>query len=139
MNRVEELLLKAKKEDFEKKETQIVESERLAQVLGLPEPVEVEIQEIDQRKLNSIIGMQIDADGDYDKTKSFDAKLMLVVEGLKEPSMKSKELQAHFEKSTPKELAELIIGRDVTKISNAIGKLSGIEEEKKKDEEQIKN
>lgn len=127
MNKVEELLLKARKEEFEKKDTAIVKSEDLANALGMEEPIEVLIEEICQRKLSDIMAMQVTDKGAIDKTKMFDAQLMMIVEGLKDPCMKSEALLEHFGKPTPKELAEFLFKGDINKLNTEISRLCGLE------------
>ena len=136
MTLVDELLkADAKKADELKTGTYL--SERLAHVLGKDEPVEISIKEIASRRLNDILAYQIDAKGNVDFSKSFYARLMVCIEGITNPDLKIKELQAHFGVGTAKELAEKLFGSEVTEISDAISKLSGIVAED--NEEEIKN
>ncbi|MCQ4637670.1 hypothetical protein NE619_13130 [Anaerovorax odorimutans] len=127
MNKVEELLMKARKEDFEKKEEAVVPSAALGKALHMEGPIDVLIEEISQRKVSDIMAMQINEKGRFDKTKVFDAQLMLIVEGVKDPSPKSKDLLEHFGKATPKELAEFLFKSDIGRLYEEIGKLCGIE------------
>lgn len=111
-------------------------SKRLAQLIGETDPVEITVREIPQRKLNELMAMQYSNKGNFQIERTFDAKLMSIVEGVVEPSMTDKELLNHFNASTPKELAEVLFGSEVTAISDAIMELSGVSEE---NEEDLKN
>ena len=113
-----------------------VKSSRLAQILGEDEPVDVEIKEIPQRKLNDIMAMQYSSSGKFQISQTFDAKLMSLVEGVVNPSLRDKDLQTHFHAETPKKLAEILFGSEVTKISDEILSISGVSED---DEEEVKN
>ena len=95
MNLVDKLLkMDAKK--AEELQTGSVESKRLAKLLGV-DKVEVQIREIKSRRVNDIVAYQIDQKGKFDYSKSYDAKLMMCVEGIVEPDLRNKDLQAHFE------------------------------------------
>lgn len=111
-------------------------SKRLAKLLGEDEAVEIEIAEIPQRKLNEIMAIQYSNSGKLQLTKSFDAKLMSIVEGVRNPSLKDSELQKHFNAESPKKLAEILFGSEVTDLSDAIMGISGISDDK---DEEIKN
>lgn len=137
MTLVEELLkADAKKADELKLGT--FKSERLAKILGKKKAVEVQIQEIKSRRLNDIISYQVDRKGNFDTSKSFDAKIMACVEGIVNPDVKNKDLQKHFGVDNARELVEKLFGSEVTGISDAISELSGIKADEDIDEE-IKN
>lgn len=136
MNLVEQLL-QADAKKAEEKATGVVKSKKLAKILGLDTPVEVKIQEIDTRRLNDILAIQVDKKGNVDLTKALDSKLLACVEGIVEPSMKDKDLQKHYHAATPKDLALTLFGFEVTAISDAICELSGVTDEDNEDE--IKN
>lgn len=140
MNKVEELLLKAKKEDFQTKETRIVKSKFLGKKLGMGEPAEVTIRELSGRKATELSNMIFDAEGNLDKAKIFDTNLHLLVEGVVSPSMKNEEYKAHFGAESPKHLAEIVFGTDAIRIADEIKEMSGLTNEKEKeDREQVKN
>ena len=111
-------------------------SKRLAQLIGETEPIEITVREIPQRKLNELMAMQYSSKGNFQIERTFDAKLMSIVEGVVEPSMTDNDLLNHFNASSPKELAEVLFGSEVTAISDAIMELSGVSEE---NEEDVKN
>lgn len=146
MNLVDELLQKDISEAMKKK-TGIVKSKRLAEVLGRTEPVEIQIKEIRQRRVNEIIGMQFDKKGKRDFGKIFDANLVAITEGVTYPPMNDKRLMEKFRADSPKQLAEFMFGGEVGRISDAILELSGVkgdeddEEDDGEDEEigEIKN
>ena len=135
MNLVEKLVNADCSKAYELKR-RTFKSKRLAQLIGETEPVEITVREIPQRKLNELMAMQYSNKGTFQIERTFDAKLMSIVEGVIEPPMTDKELLSHFNASTPKELAEVLFGSEVTAISDAIMELSGVSEE---NEEDLKN
>ena len=135
MTLVEELLkADAKKADELKLGT--FKSERLAEILGKKNSVDVQIREIKSRRLNDIITYPVDRKGSYDFSKNFEMKLMTCVEGIVNPDVKNKELQAHFGVDNGRELVEKLFGSEVTAIADAISELSGIKADA---EEEVKN
>ena len=136
MNLVDKLLkMDAKKP--EELQTGSVESKRLAKLLGV-DKVEVQIREIKSRRVNDIVAYQIDQKGKFDYSKSYDAKLMMCVEGIVEPDLRNKDLQAHFECKSAKDLCKKLFGMEITEISDAISLLSGVDTEEDH-EETVKN
>ncbi|MCI8408702.1 MAG: hypothetical protein HFJ09_05445 [Lachnospiraceae bacterium] len=128
----------AKKAGDLKKDT--YSSKKLAEILGEEEKVEITIREIPSRRINDLSTYQYDRKGNMDYSKNFDAKLMTCVEGIIEPNLRDKELQAHFKCKTANELCEKLFGFEVNYISDAIMRLSDVEEDAEKDtEEEIKN
>lgn len=134
MNLVE-ALIKADAKKAEELKTSVFLSKRLGKILGT-EPVEVKIKEIPNRRVNDITAYQIDRKGEFDFSKNFDAKLMMIVEGVVEPDLKNKELQEHFGCSKARELAEKLFQSEVTALSDAI---AGISEVENASEDEIKN
>ena len=134
MNLVE-ALIKADAKKAEELKTSVFLSKRLGKILGT-EPVEVKIKEIPNRRVNDITAYQIDRKGEFDFSKNFDAKLMMIVEGVVEPDLKNKELQEHFGCSKARELAEKLFQSEVTALSDAIADISEVENAS---EDEIKN
>lgn len=137
MNLVDELL-KADAKKADELQKSVYFSKKLAHILGKKELVEITICEINPRRLNDLISYQINSKGNVDFSKTFDAKLMTCVEGITEPQLTNKDLQAHFGASSAKELCEKLFGSEVNEISDEIAKLSGINSESD-NEEEIKN
>ena len=135
MNLVEQLVQVDVDKAYELKRD-IFKSERLKELLGLDVPVDVKIKELPQRKVQELLSMQYSSNGNHQMSKVFDSSLMCLVEGVEEPNLKDKELQEHFRAETPKRLAEVLFGREVTKISDAIMTLSGFGDD---NEEEVKN
>ena len=135
MNLVE-ALIKADAKKAEELKTSVFLSKKLANILGQSEAVEVKIKELPHRRVNDIMSYQLDKRGEYDFSKSFDAKLMMVVEGVVEPDLKNKELQEHFGCSKARELAEKLFQSEVTALSDTIADISGVEDAS---EDEIKN
>lgn len=140
MNLVDELL-KIDSKKTEELETGVFKSKKLAKLLGAKsDTVDVKFSEVKSRRLNDIISYQVDRKGRFDYAKSFDAKLMLCVEGLIDPDLRNKDLQKHFECDNAKELCEKIFGSEINELSDAISALSGIKEDEDEEmEEEIKN
>lgn len=127
MNLVDKLL-KADIKKADELETGVFQSRKLAKILGAKsETVEVAIREVKSRRLNDIISYQVDRKGRFDFSKSYDAKLMLCIEGVADPDLRNKELQNYFECEDAKALAEKLFGVEINELSDAISTLSGIE------------
>lgn len=114
-----------------------VKSKRLAWITGDEKTVDVEIQEVDQRRMNEILAMQFDKKGDFDPSRVYDAQLLTLVEGITYPPLKDKMLQAHYKCDSPKELAETLFRGEAKMIADKIAELSGGEE--LEEDEVIKN
>lgn len=137
MNLVEKLLRTDAKKAEELSEA-VVLSKKLGKLLG-EESAEVRIREIPAKRMNDLMAMQIDGKGNFDFKKSFDAKALAVAEAMIEPDLKNKELQEHFGCSTSKDLAIKLFGNELTSISDEVAKLSGMEDEIEKVDEEVKN
>ena len=131
-----EQLLKADAKNADELATSTVESKRLGRILGREDAIEIKIQEIPARRINDIVSLQFDKKGKFDITKAFDAKALCCVEGVLEPSLKDEGLLKHFGCATPKDLAIKLFGSELTKISDAITVLSGVDTET---EDDVKN
>lgn len=128
MNLVE-ALLKADESKAGQLETGIYKSKKLARVLGKKGTVDVEIREIPARRMNDILATQFGKKGDFDITKSFDAKALCAVDGVTNPNLKDQQLLQHFNCSTPKDLAIKLFGPELSQLSDAITKLSGYDDD----------
>lgn len=111
-------LLSADTEKFKEQPEDIVKSDVLSKKLGTE--AYVKVRGIKPRAYENIVAPATDNDA-----KQFDAKLMMLVEGVVEPNLKDKELQTYFGARTPKELAEILFGADANTIFIRIGQLSG--------------
>lgn len=110
-------LLQIDKEEPKKKITGTYESKRLKRMVG---EGTVEIESIRERKLKEYQTMAIDKKGDAVKDMIFEATLLVVVEGVKNPDLKNKELMEHFGAATPKDLAEILFDGEIDAIGDAI-------------------
>ena len=137
MNLVDKLLNVDAGKVNEKKEKNI-KSKRLGELMGLEEGVEIAIREIPAKRFNDILAKQYNSKGNFDYTKSFDAKALACAEAIVNPDLKSKELQEHFACATPKDLVIKLFGAEINSISDEITRLSGYQEVEETDEE-IKN
>ena len=139
MNLVEQLL-KADAKKADELESGIYRSHKLAKILGKEEAVDVTIREVASRRVNDIIAYQVDKKGNFDYSKSYDAKLLMVIEGVVDPDLRNKELQGYFGCDSAKDLAEKLFGSEINELSDAISVLSGVKSDDEEDaEEEIKN
>lgn len=138
MNLVDELLEADVKKATEL-ETGDVKSKRLAKILEKKDPVTVKIKELKPRRLNDISATQFKNNGDLDLGKTYDAKLLMCIEGCTDPDLMNKDLQAHFGCKSAKELAELLFRSEAGDIADAITELSGVVADEEKNEEKVKN
>ena len=140
MNLVDQLL-KADVKKAEELEVKVFGSQKLAKILGTEEKtVDVTIREVKSRRVNDIIAYQMDRKGRFDYSKSFDAKVMMCVEGVVDPDLRNKNLQEYFGCANAKELTEKLFGNEVSELSDAISELSGVKTDDDEDpEEEVKN
>lgn len=138
MNLVDQLL-KADVKKADELETGIFHSKKLAKLIGSETPVDVQIREVKSRRLNDIVAYQVDKKGNMIFSKNYDAKLMMCLEGVVDPPLKDKTLQAHFECDDAKELCEKLFGNEVNDLSDEISKLSGVINDEEDSEEEVKN
>lgn len=138
MNNLVDRLMKADKAKIEEMRTDVFRSQKLADIIGETEPVEIKIHELKARRMQAIQSDQIKKNGDVDFEKVYDAQLRICVEGISEPNLKDKELQEHFGCSLATELCEKLFNSEATLISDAIADL-GIKINDKKTEDEIKN
>ena len=139
MNLVDKLL-KADVKKADEFETGVFQSRKLAKILGSKKPVEVTIREVNSRRVNDIVAYQVDRKGQFDFSKTYDAKLMMVIEGVVDPDLRNKDLQNYFGCENAKDLTEKLFGSEINELSDAISALSGVVSESGEDaEEEIKN
>lgn len=140
MNLVEQLL-KADAKKADELETGVFKSHKLAKILGVEaETVDVQIREIKSRRVNDIVSYQIDKKGNFDYSKSYDAKIMMCIEGVMDPDLKDKDLQKHFGVDNAKDLCEKLFGNEITALSDEISRISGVAEADGEDtEDKVKN
>jgi hypothetical protein len=136
MNYVESLL-QTDKAALDERQTKLFKSRRLARILGKSEPVDIKLQQIPSRRANEIVARQFDKKGNYDMSKVYDAKLLLIVEGVVDPPMKNADVREHFGAASPAELAEKLFDNEVPLIAREVSTLAGVElsEDEAKDAE----
>ena len=141
MNLVDQLL-KADVKKADELEKGVFKSKRLAKILGKDEgeTVDVEIREIKSRRLNEIVSSQFTGKGNLNYSKTYDAKVKVIIEGVVDPNLRDKSLQEYFGVSDAASLAEKLFGNEITDLSDAISTLSGISSDDDEDQEdEIKN
>jgi putative ribosome biogenesis GTPase RsgA len=112
-------------------------SRRLATVMGENKPVDVEIREIDMETIKNIQQYSMRKDGSIDRSKTLDANLMLVVQGVTNPDLTNSELQKHFGACDAMDLANILFRFEATFLADEIVKLSNMQ--RADDEDTIKN
>lgn len=131
-------LMAIDKGKFAEGQTGELQAKRLSEILG--EPVVIKVKALSGDQYTDITTRLVDKRGNADFSKSYDVNALLVVEGVVEPSLKDKDLQAHFGAATPKELAKLLFpGGELTDVANKITELSGFAQSDKDVEEDVKN
>lgn len=80
------------------------------------------------------------ADGDIDKIRVYDTKVLTIIEGCPEV-FKDKDLNKHFSAATPKDLvSKLLVSGEMDYLKKEIDKLGGYDDKKrKKNEAEVKN
>lgn len=138
MNNLVDRLMKVDKAKIGEMRTGVFKSQKLADIIGETEPVEIKIHELKGRRMNALQSEQIKNDGTVDFEKAYDTQLRICVEGISEPNLKDKELQQHLGCSLATELCEKIFNSEVSLIADEIVNL-GIKINDKKTENEIKN
>lgn len=133
-NNVMDLLLSADIKKFNKP-TKKVKMVRLSELLGTDVVFICEGLTPDQMEKIQENAMSIKG-GDVDVNMN-ELQIFTVLEGVKEPNLKSKELREKYGVATPKELVKnLLLSGEITKLYNVISDLSGYGE---KAIEEVKN
>lgn len=136
MSLVDELM-KADARRADERETGVFKSRQLAKILGKDEPVDVQIQEISQRRKNELVSMAYEGE-DVNIAKAFDSNLKVIVAGVIDPPLKDKDLQEKFGCKMAIDLAEKLFKDEVNTLSTAIANLGTVGDEVL-DEDEIKN
>ncbi|MCG8481966.1 MAG: XkdN-like protein [Clostridia bacterium] len=125
-----QMLLAADTEKIQERPTKQIEMKRLSALLGEPtiftaKALTAAEYDTIQEKAYSLLSKN--------KNKEINANLlqtMIVIEGIKEPNLKDKELREKFGVPTPKELVEkLLAPGEIINLFNIISELSGFGED----------
>lgn len=107
-----------------KKPKKEVEVKRLSEISG--SKVIFKIEALTPAKMDEIQELAMDRDNDRINTAELQA--MTVVEGVKDPNFKSKELMDKFNVYTPKDLInKILLPGEVLTLYNMIGEISGFD------------
>ncbi len=119
-----DLLLKLNPDQITKPSRQ-VEMKRLSEVLG--EKVVFTCQAINADKFSEIQEQAVKiGNGQIENIDTGEIQIFTILEGVKEPSLKSKELREKLNCHTPKELVtRLLLPGEITQLYNIISELSG--------------
>lgn len=135
MNLVEKLLA-VDNGEIDKIETKEIASKQLSKLLG--EETKVKIQAIDGDLYAPLSANGLNDDGSVDYNTIFSTNAKIAAAGIVDPDLKSEELLKKLGVATPADAAKKIFKGEVNKISAAIAKLSGFENDEETDKE-VKN
>ncbi|SKC82922.1 phage tail assembly chaperone [Maledivibacter halophilus] len=107
-----------------KKPSKEVEMKRLSGLTG--EKVIFKVEALSPDKMEEIQEMSMDED--MDNINISELQLMTILEGVKDPKFKSKELMDKFKVYTPKDLIrKILLPGEIITLYNIIGDLSGFD------------
>lgn len=117
-----------------------VRAKHLSKIMGAD--VSVKIKALSGNTYSSLMATAKNKKGGIDVSKLYKAQSLIVVEGVQEPSLKDKELQAHFGAASPVDLAAILFpGGEMVDIYSDISMLSGYGDDEDEDgvDEEVKN
>lgn len=129
------LLLNADAKKIEEKQTKKMEIPRLSAALGAP--FELELQPIDPELYAQIqeSAVNLDKKGQLKNIDSYALSVRTCVEGIKEPSMKNKDLMKKFGAATPNDLVKkLFLSGEISDIVQKISQVNGYTSQDETDE-----
>lgn len=109
-----------------KKPTKEVELKRLSEILE--DTVIFKCEALDAERFNEIQenALHINEKGEFENINTSEMQIFTILEGVKEPNLKSKELLEKFGAITPKELIKsLLLPGEISNLYNIISELSG--------------
>ncbi|MBW9159345.1 phage tail assembly chaperone [Clostridium tagluense] len=109
-----------------KRPTKEVELKRLSEILG--DTVIFKCEALDAERFNEIQenALHINEKGEFENINTGEMQIFTILEGVKEPSLKSKDLLEKFGAVTPKELIKnLLLPGEISNLYNIISELSG--------------
>lgn len=118
----------------------IFEVKRLSAVLKTK--FDLELQAIAPQRYAEIqrMGIDLGKKGNVRDVNIFEMQVFTVLDGIKAPNLKDKDLLKHFEAATPKELvSKLFLAGEIADIYDEINKLSGYEKDDDEVDAEIKN
>lgn len=133
---VTEMLLKADTKKANEYNEGTFESKMMARALGKDEPITIKIKEIPPKKLAEYMDGTVGNGNEMDMPKLYEASKKIVVAGVVDPDLKSKDLQEHFGCKLAVDLAEKLFRSEIYKLSTAVQALSDVADV---DEDEVKN
>ena len=133
-------LLQADASKLTEKPSRTVNIERLSKILKTK--FDIKLQALDPERYADIQRNAVDITkkGDIKGINLFDMQVLTLVDGIVEPSMKSKELQEHFKAISPKDLInKLFLSGEIAELYKQINELSGYDTDTEDTDEEIKN
>ena len=133
-------LLQADANKVTEKPTKVIELGRLTKVLG--NKAEFTVTALDPERHADIQRTSVDFNkkGSIRDLKLFEMQVLTLIDGVVEPSLKDKDLLAHFGVATPKELVKkLFLAGEISDLYGAINELSGYDKDDEEVNEEIKN
>lgn len=129
-----EMLMKLDRDKVKETPTAEAPAARLSELLG--EKVTVKVKALSGDKYTELMATSRGKKGTTDISKVFRAQALVVVEGVVEPSLKDKDLQAHFGAASPVELAKILFpGGELVDVFKTIADISGFLDDEGDDEE----
>jgi len=133
-------LLQADVEKLTEKPNKKYEVKRLSEKLKTK--FELELIALSPKRYAEIqrLTVELNKKGSFKDINTFEPKILTLLEGIKEPSLKDKKLLDHFNVPTPKELIlKLFLSGEIDDIKDEIDILSGYEKDEDEPDEEIKN
>lgn len=116
--------------------TEKVRAKRLSEIAG--EDVFVTVSALPGDRYTEISTTSV-RNGKVDYSRAYDMQSLMVAEAVKDPDLKSADLQRHFGAATPRDLARILFpGGEIARLADVVTRLSGYSD----DEglvEQVKN
>lgn len=113
-----------------KRPTREVEIKRLSELLG--EQVVFTCCALDAEKFGEIQenSLKINSRGEFENIDTSELQIFSLIEGIKDPKLKDKELMEKFASKTPKELVKrLLLPGEIASLYNIISELSGFNDD----------
>ena len=134
-NNLINILMETDPENLVRNTKKDIEIKRLSDLFG--SPFVVTVKAIPGDRYSELAGRMIDDDGNPDYTEAYNVNVLVSIDGLVSPDVKSNDLQKHFGCASPKDLLDkLFNGGEIAKIADAITDLSGFG---KDTEKKVKN
>lgn len=121
-------LMSLDRETLASRPEKTIHAKNLSSKLG--QDVDITIQAVSLKRFQRYMGMGLKEDGNINMNSLADAQALVVVEGVKSPDLRDKDLQEHFGAATAKDLAFLFFpGGELIDVFTEIRELTGLNDE----------